>query len=391
MAFFSDIQGKFKEQYTGRYFGHIIELVGGYSRQLIYPFLPKGQKMDRGDRYELTPELSYIEDAHDANTDISRRCDLAIRIYKSDGTLKFYILVEIKAQDRSTDNQLSDYVNWCRADESVRSLVVLTVNPLESDESIIVNNNSSIARHMYVTEYVDLIAQSATDGLEYKKMVLDYFQEEGYIMNELSPTERDAFLHFMTTTFLPHKHGWGRNSDENRTGIRTSKENVKNGPIAFAKIVQNWQLISQRLSSIVSLKQAPTVRYLPEQVYKSDCKHSSSLDIEEDFFLVHRDMQDSRLFGRMWLTADGDLGEGIKLEWGQIIQIENGKGNSAAPISIFVYALIRKKGVSTSLGQYKIKLDDGMDNPIYYKIDKFLECIQKVVREAAKRGGLEIK
>src|SRR5690606_12885168 len=206
-------------------------------------------------------------------SDKARRADLLIESDFNEKTTR--ILVEIKIKDGFLDGQIDDYCDWVSVsnENEDRGVLIVTAYPLSEDAAKNVEfhrkNNKNI-RHIYLSEYNRDIKRLGLNS-DLVTMFTDYLSDEGYAMYQalsvvysdqdpVSAKEHekdyDSLLSFMVLNFLPHASGRGR--------VSTSMK-IANGPLVFSKIVQNWQIVSDRFARNVGMKRRPTIRYFPEQ------------------------------------------------------------------------------------------------------------------------------
>jgi hypothetical protein len=181
----------------------------------------------------------------------------------------------------------------------------------------------------------------------------------------------EALLSFMALAFLPPESGKGK--------VASAKK-IARGPSVFGHIIQNWQLISYRFADLyLNVGRRPTIRYFPEQ--KSNSKKEYSGKISPTAILdERRNVRLSKDGGRFWLTADVAVKDGIRAEWGQVIQVTLGKSEDAAEVKCTLYALIREGAYQ--LGGKVIHLPNGIESRDLYTPEKFLEKLYELMGRA---------
>lgn len=364
MTFFADIRGKFSAGFQGRYLGHILELVASRDPTVLESFL--GCFSISRHRAQVTAEAEH---RYGADGPTERFADLAI--FASAPTGNYEILVEIKVNDRLGLEQLKNYLDWCSAETTIkRRLLVLSAYPLRPEAQELIALNKDVARHIYISKFAGNV-RGATST--YAELLLEYLTEEGYCMfnvNDPLPNSHHSGLaalkSYMVLNFLPHVSGFGKVS---------SQRFIANGPKVFSQIVQNWQLVSEMMGNILSASVIPTVRYFPQQGMG---KHLGTFDLRGESLLDDRaKARKDKAWGRYWLTADMVLRgthtgkDTIRLEWGQILQIEKGKSTTEeSRLKCATYALVRqgRKQIAHSGPHW---LSAGLRDEKLYSLDKF--------------------
>ncbi len=263
-----------------------------------------------------------------------RRADLEIECTNKDDAL-IRILVEIKINDQFLDGQLKAYIDWVkkRRDLEDRAVVVLTAFPLSELEQDRIRKNSDFITHMYLSDFLRN-QKSSLNNSELFNFFKTYLTEEGFVMHELEGKDFDALLSYFVLNFLPHAAGHGRVA---------KAEKISTGPATFAKVVQNWQLVSDRLATIkLKSKIRPTVRYIPQQ---SQSTFDDSIELEESNLLdSRRGIRRIKNWGRYWFVADCVLfaQTQLRIEWGQVIEIQKGNEAESKTMGCWIYAFVRK-------------------------------------------------
>ena len=398
--FFSAIQGKFDAKYHGRYIGNIIEQIAAVQNKMIEPLLkhaPTKKEWGLKSVEEITTESIYLTDedrAHDRRADLTMNLKSDISPRKTtDGPPIGCILVEIKVNDNFLTNQLDDYIRWARGrnDNEDRAVVILSAFPITPKERDAIKENKEFITHIYFSDFADALRQR-NENSELISLFLDYFDEEGYAMYQLQARSRNnkeadesdynALLSFMALTFLPHKSGKGK---------AASAKKIARGPAVFSNIVQNWQLVSDRFAALYlesknpKSKRRPTIRYFPDQATTSLRENFSEMS-DTDILSERRRTRASKICGRYWLTADRvlDSDNNIRLEWGQIIQIQRGSDDDSESIECYLFAYIRKNQLQ--IGGKIIKIPNGITNRNLYNIEEFLEKILEIARHAESQA-----
>ncbi len=376
--FFSAIQNKFKAGYHGRYVGHIIEQIAEFHPQIVLPLLWAARNSDKTDPSfqpkkrklldsieSVTTEVDFLNRKNDDDND--RRADIEILLNIDDKPAR--VLVEIKMFDSFLDGQLQDYIDWSNWHNEVdgnRRVVVLTAYPLTKEEMDLIGKSEKIC-HMYLSDLVEGLEAGIESELV--NLFKKYMYEEGFAMYKLEAGSDDykAFMSFMVLNFLPHLSGKGR---------VVSGKKISGGPVVFANLVQNWQLISERLSSSLGFKQVPTVRYFPEQC-GSDV-NGIDLETATGIYTKRRGVRRNKTGGRYWLTAEKVFSETTKLrvEWGQVIQISS----SDDGIKCGLYAFVTKARNELSHKGIDKWLD--IADPLLYSPESLLEKLKALVGDA---------
>ncbi len=394
--FFSAVQGKFTAKFHGRYLGQILEQIAAFQPSVLEPIIKRaawnrtlqagGEPIKWSARYVETTltEVQYLN----TTNDIERRADLGIVFTKNDQYAR--LIVEIKMLDSFLKNQLEDYVSWAKDTESDedRCVVVLTAFPISVAEAKFISDHKHCIRHMYLS---DLHAGlEVTEGKsELIQLFRQYLLTEGYAMFTMSFEEKQdadyqSFVSFMVMNFLPHAAGFGKNA---------AAKKISRGPEVFSHLIQNWQLVSDRLAEThLAAVVRPTIRYFPEQL--SDVK-VGQLDVgnlvSSELLKKRKDTRSSKSSGRYWLTADIvlDSESKLRLEWGQIFQIEmpdKEKGDHAPlPLQCFLYALVR-------IGQRQIgvsmlpAISSGIKNQALYQPESFMDLLLERINKAVKQA-----
>ena len=369
MSFFSDIRNKFDAKYSGRYLGHLFELVGkGEDRRVFFPLIGKKRFQS------LTVEAEYKYTS-------TRIADVRL-IVESQGDIH-ETLVEVKLKnDNPRPGQLEDYVLWCKHSPLKRKLVVLTELPLDETAKMLIKKNAEFAKVMTITEYADALKKS--EPSEYSKMLLDYFEDEGYCMYNINEVTGDfeALVNFMVLTFLPHESGWG-------DVAISSRKNISTGPVVFSKLVQNWQLVSETLAKgKLSFPEVPTIRYLADQKFKQS--QTTCAPNELDYSLKERrSFRPSRDWGQYWFLSSGRFknnGDEILLEWNQILRIQHGSRYSDEKIiesGIIVYILLpsRKVAAESKIKWYR---KNGIRDVVFSDPNKLSSAILDQIKSAIR-------
>ncbi len=378
-TFFSAIQGKFKEKYDGRYLGHIIEQISEIHPSFITPIInraPLKYKPSTKRLCKVTAEFTYKKDYRD-----SKIADLEIALTQEDRTS--VILVEIKMRDKLNKNQLDNYINWAkqRSAREDRAVVVLTAYPLEKIHATQITQESAHITHLYLSDFIREIPKSI-EKKEIIQIFKNYISEEGYSMYQLTKSnseEYKAFLSFMVLNFLPHVSGHGKVS---------STKSISQGPIIFGRIVQNWQLISERLASNLAFGRIPTIRYFPQQAH-SERKNEPKADLQkrDDILKERIYSRRGKQWGRYWITSECVISKekNIRLEWGQILQIEreeNDKAEDHTPLRCAIYAIVRLR--TNQFGSSILWMKKGIDDPDLYIPERMIGTLSKLIADALR-------
>lgn len=414
--FFSAVQGKFDSGFEGRYLGNILEQISEFRPEIMYPFFEyaglKYKRSSKKNSVSLETEHRYLKMKQSARDSKSRQADLLVRY--ADSEKEAQILVEIKINDHFQKEQLEDYCEWLshanQKDENVlRAVLVLTAFPLRGEVSKKLQNYVAEGlniKHVYLSKYADDV-RCLDAGSDLVTMFLDYLIGEGYAMYQtlsiINKTADDvnkyraneyendyaALLSFMVLNFLPHASGLGR--------VSTSMK-VSNGPLVFSKIVQNWQMISERFAGYLRMSRTATVRYFPEQGAKSWVENIDMLSPDSIFF-IRRDVRRSKLWGRYWLTAQCLLKnavngpsskEDVKIEWGQVIQIRRGGSSHESKagdiIECLLYALVISE--NKQIGGSVVPLSDGIRDKVLYDSELFIEKLSSILKGVMDQKGV---
>lgn len=385
--FFSAIQNKFKAGYHGRYLAHIIEQIAEFHPHIVLPLLCTARNSDESDQSfqptnrklldSIESVISEVDFLNRKNNDENdRRADMEIVLNIDDKPAR--VLVEIKMFDSFLPDQLKDYTDWANKDNTVdghRRVVVLTAFPLLQEEMRWINKSPRVC-HMYLS---DLVEQLDTGlGSELVDLFKKYMYEEGYAMYKLEADSDDyeAFLSFMVLNFLPHVSGKGR---------VVSVKKISRGPVVFSNLVQNWQLISERLSSSYSFQRKPTVRYFPEQCGSE--ANGMALECKEGLLLPRINVRHKKIGGRYWLTADQVFSDSnkLRLEWGQVMQIEREEQDAEVDVSCWLYAIVKRGRNELAHARTK-PLKKGVVDPNLYSPEQFLGKLKLLVDEAVKKA-----
>lgn len=391
MNFFSEFQSKFPSKYSGQYLEAIIKSIANFELNsqpvgvplILVPVFKRLKISVRGVR-----DLTVDSEVQFKGKVQNRRVDLVIEFVDS-GNQPHAIYVEIKVDDdiikaknanvddSSTSNQLDDYLTWLEVESDVaKHFLILTAHPLNFEHMNKLKKSQKPASHMYFGDYFY--------GLNFKEISADsmidmfrmYLIEEGYVMYQPSEDDAKDFLSFMALNFLVHTNGHGK---------VVSNRKISNGPIVFAGLVKNWQLISARINAVLKTRGVPAVRYLPEQVLKKNVN-----DKNESYTFHRGKMRKNRNFGRMWLVSDVSVHDKkAELTWGLIYSIANVNGDDAKSTSIQCTNF-----VSLSLGNVLYKEVVGETTPfdVYSKrgaevvVSDLIGLIEKVDKSALEHG-----
>lgn len=387
--FFSAIQNKFKSAFHGRYIGHIIEQIAEFHPQIVLPLLLVARNSNSGKPdsefrptklkllnsiESVSTEVDFLNRQNDDDND--RRADIEILLNIDEKRAR--VLVEIKMFDSFLLGQLQDYIDWANKTneiDDVRKVVILTAYPLSNEEMQLIYKSPNIC-HMYLS---DLTEQLDTDfGSELIDLFKKYMYEEGYAMYKLEADSDDykAFESFMVLNFLPHASGKGR---------VVSVKKISRGPVVFSNLVQNWQLISDRLSSSLNFPRKPTVRYFPEQCGGE--ANGIDPEFKEGLLIPRTNVRRIKTGGRYWLNADQVLpgSNNLRLEWGQVMQIEREVSDSDVAVSCWLYAFVRRGRSELSYSRIK-PLKKGVVDKILYSPEEFLDTLLSLVNDVVKKA-----
>ena len=372
MAFFSEVKSFFKEEFSGRYFEIILKNIAIEVPSVLKPLI--------GNQYKKNIR---IETEHHYKS--GRKADIAI--FAGEGVDVVEFLIEVKIKDsimeakNKTNDQLQDYLEWAMDPEAKnkRKFILLTAYSIDKEYQERIKQAEVKAEHIYISKFHEDLKLNKESSRESNAidLLLHYLIEEGYAMYKLNDNNDDieALKSFLVLNFLIHESGHGRVK---------SKLNISLGPLVFSKLINNFQLISSRVSSDNNLKPKATVGYLPEQIYKE-----KSNDRDQDFIefnMLHRLKNRSNRgnIGRYWLSADAILHQNpkIRLEWGQIIQIEKDVPN----IKCILYAGIREGSRSGRvISQYSHELKNGIEDDVLFSPEKFTHALQELIEKAKKQ------
>jgi hypothetical protein len=388
--FFSDIQGKFSAKFDGRYLGHILEHVASIRPEVLHPILKAAPFKQPISLKTISIENAFAESSYQHGS----RADFEIELARKDHT-RCRILIEIKINDslnssRKKPNevdgdligQLAAYLNWVKERDGMsedRAVVVLTAYPIGDDERELINANSSCIRHMYLSDFMSGQKSSLNES-ELFNFFKTYLTEEGFVMHELNDADYDALLSYFVLNFLPHESGHGKVA---------KAEKIATGPATFAKVVQNWQLVSDRLATTkLKSRTRPTVRYMPQQ---SQSHFDKAIDLEESDLLVsRRHIRSIKNWGRYWFVADYVLNTQtqLRIEWGQVIEIQKGNESEPKTMGCWIYAFIRK-GTHQIAAKKKVFKDfKTIQSQTLNHPEKFMDELFQLI-EAVKQSAIE--
>jgi hypothetical protein len=363
-TFFSAIKGKFDAEYEGRYLGNIIEAIAETRPEVIKPILDVAlkrkenlQELKKLSNLIVSTETEFVDEKQ------KRRADLEVT--NQEGFLR--VFVEIKVKDNFLPEQLEDYIKWASSDPEHRIVVVLTANPLNSESTKVIKNNDEFIRHMYISEFSDKLQQKNSELIEWLRK---YFYEEGYAMYQLDDDDYKALLSFMVLSFLPHQAGHGR---------QATNKKISRGPMVFGNLIQNWQLVSQRLSNELGFSPVSTVHYYPQQGTDGDVPKKDDI-----WFESIQKYRKQKQWGRYWLISDVVLKDefGLRLHWGLILEIEQGKKDDKnEPIKCGICAFITKGGKQFPGGKIDW-LPKGILTPSLYQPEKFMNLLRDHIKGA---------
>ncbi len=386
--FFSDIQGKFSAKFHGRYLGHILEHVASVRPEVLHPILKAAPFKQPINLKAISIENAFAESSYQAGC----RADFEIELLRSDHT-RSRVLIEIKINDslnssRKKPNevdedligQLAAYLKWVKERDGMsedRAVVVLTSYPIDEDERESINTNSSCIRHMYLSDFMS-DQKSSLNESELFSFFKTYLTEEGFVMHELNDVDYDALLSYFVLNFLPHASG-------HRNVAKAEK--IATGPATFAKVVQNWQLVSDRLATTkLKSRRLPTVRYMPQQ---SQSHFDDSIDLKiSDFYAARDKLRKIKNWGRYWFTAECVLKNNMRIEWGQVIEIQNGNETEPKTMGCWIYAFIRKgthqiAAKKKSFKDFKAIQSKSLNHP-----EKFMDELFQLI-ETVKQSAVE--
>lgn len=373
--------------------GHILEQIAELHPEVMFPVVKKAQlgftKHSKKSTLQVSTETRYLLDEFAAASTSGhslefngqteeekkdRSADIQIALFDND-FFTCRIVVEIKMNDKFHEGQLQDYIDWAarRKSHDDRAIVVLTAYPLDVESQKIIDSNEELIQHMYLSDLIEGVKK-----LNIKSELIDifsnYLTEEGYAMYQLNSnsgeSDFNALRSFMVLSFLPHESGHGR--------VATSK-NIARGPLVFSNLIQNWQLVSERLASDLGFTRIPTIRYFPEQATK---EMMSEIVLPEMHVLEARiNARSRKTWGRYWLCSECVLPEeNLRIEWGQILQIKSGhdSDDSEPAVDCTLYALLRRGKIQEPGAKTKT-LDGGVENVALYSPDLFMAEIKKCI------------
>ena len=386
--FFSAVQGKFDAKYHGRYVGNILEQIAAVRKEIIKPLLKKAP-LEKNDWTLKSVQAVMTESAYLTSKDRlqDRWADLEIFLESGEGEKTGSILVEIKVKDGFLENELEEYINWAkgRSAREDRAIVVLTAFPIKTEENKKIRENSKFISHLYISDFMDALRPEVKNS-ELIALFSDYLYEEGYAMYQLQPrnedgqgideTDYNALASFMVLAFLPHNSGKGK--------VASAKK-IAHGPVVFSNIIRNWQLVSDRFEAkYLANKRRPTIRYFPEQAAKSPSADITLLD-DNSIFSERKRIRSEKYWGRYWLTSDVvlDHSEKLRFEWGQIIQIQQGKDDEEEAIQCKIFVCIRKD--QKQIGGKIIPLKNGIKDQKLYSAEPFMNELLRLAQEVKKQ------
>ncbi len=349
MGFFTDIKSYFKDESNGdfdpagRYLASVVKAVADQDDA----FLPALLGINGNKKWVCDSEYRFL--------DGKRRADLAIyEVGRSEPTY----LVEIKVRDNKdndhTRGQFEDYENWARLDRTPRVFVISPYGLPDTQIQAISKSNHSL-------KLIDLSNVTFEGGSALAKLFQEYLMEAGYIMKALSESRASAFTHFLIAAFLPNRHGAGGEA-------KAKAERVAEGPLVFADIVSNFQLLIQ---TFPSSPRRPTVQYLffqglkASRVIRNDDQSTEVVfrvkdSIPEDKHFYP--MRDTKVGGTLCIFAYCPLDKSGYLEIGLWIQIDKGsKKNLQKPVTYGLYSEV-SRGDET-IARVETSIDSGAGFP----------------------------
>lgn len=226
-SFFSTIQGwvksEFGPDYGGRYIGLLIKQVFEFDP---IPFRSFFAEITGDSKFRSKPIRIESEVQFRVKTGV-RRADLVV--YLDDDPK---LLVELKYRDRlirqsgTKPAQLEDYLRLCRTIPSKPRFLLLHRESQRADDTRKIDRARQFSSH-----YLALATHLRKSANPASAMLLQYFQEEGMVIEPIDTDQLYRFLHRLT---LPRRGG-GR--------INKTSE-IGEGPLQFQRLLNNIRLIS---------------------------------------------------------------------------------------------------------------------------------------------------
>lgn len=341
-SFFTDIQNKFSQAFRGDEASHLSDFQGRYLGHIIHAVAQKHPALLQALLEGKGGRVTHCEPEYRYSLTVLRYADLAL--FRGDEATPF-ALVEIKANDgvnsEHNDSQLDDYISWAKQRGTHgRKIIVLTQYPLPFSTREKIKEHPGVTFELSVSKFADAVRclPDKTKKSELVGMLLQYLLEKGLVMAPFTAGDISALHTFLIYSFLPHLSYHGKAS---------SSERVANGPRAFSTLVQNWQLLSQRVadSQRTSLgtegKRRPVVKFVTRP------KYLPKVDLTADG--NPRESQNKKdggswcIYAQTVLTQVGN--RRLHLEYGLELSIEKGGRDDTKPsFDIHGYAALTHAG-----------------------------------------------
>jgi hypothetical protein len=326
MGFFKDIKSLFKGDSlgpydpAGRYLAIVIQAVANQDSNFLSVLLG------------IKKETKWICNKEYFFHGGKRRADLAV--YEEGLAVPTY-LVEIKVRDNKdndhTRGQFKHYRQWAGIGNRPKVFVI-------SPYGLAQEQMDAIDASKKALKLIDLSRVELKNQSEFAMQFALYLKEEGYTMKPIEESRASAFTHFLIAAFLPHHHGLGGEA-------KAKAERVADGPLVFADIVSNFQLLAQ---TFPSRPKRPTVQYIFHQGLKASRVDRKDGGSAEYIFKVEECDEDAGNFypsrdikigGTLYIFAYCPLGDSGRLEIGISIQIErDAKKHSQKSVQYGLYA-----------------------------------------------------
>lgn len=321
MAFFSELQNWFIGGFDGRYIGKIIFEWQKEDRAGFRAFIHKQLDLKLPLGYRLEAEFSYKPGSE------RRAADLAI--FSDDYSAVPIVLIEIKwndnlIEDRKTGRaQLTDYVQYC-LEHKACNLLVLTKDSLLIEDLSEIGKLISRGHHCYFGSLFSVLDES-NSGIA--KMLLDFLQDKGVIVNNIDSKALFQFFHRFVNPYKGSNH-------------KVSDGQLSSGPDQFKNLLNNMRLVAQDISpqfyELKGINRKATVDFTIYPSF-SKVKLEKAIKLLEDNEFTPE--PSARTGGEILVHAVETIckSPSTKLEYGLCFSVEPDKLKN---LSVSVYALI---------------------------------------------------
>lgn len=333
MAFFSEVQRWFSAGFDGRYIGKIILEWQKEDRAGFIAFIHKqlGIKLPSG--FRLEAEFGY-KPGHER-----RAADLAI--FPNAYDVMPLVLIEIKWDDKPIEDrktgraQLKDYVKYCRLHKAC-NLLVLTKDALRVDELDQIGELRDRGQHCY---FGNLFPHLEESGSGVAKMLLDFLQDKGVIVNNIDRKALFQFFHRFVNPYGGSNH-------------KVSEDQLSNGPDQFKNMLNNMRLIAQDISpeffEVKGMNRKATVdfSFFPYFSQGELSKALIKIKDEDENDEVALDPK-ARTGGEIYIHAAETICRSpwTQIEYGFCFTVEPSKSQD---LSVSVYALVKGAKIKQS-------------------------------------------